>query len=128
MDKKRGIKNVAVSIVFKILILLGTLLVRRLLISELRDAVNGLNSLYTTVIGSMSVAELGVGSVITYCMYKPIVEGDDDKVAALYRLFSRLYLVIGGVILVCGCVFMAFCPTLPRGMRRQIPTCISPSP
>ena len=64
MDKKRGIKNVAVSIVFKILILLGTLLVRRLLISELGDAVNGLNSLYTTVIGSMSVAELGVGSVI----------------------------------------------------------------
>lgn len=115
MDKKRGIKNVAVSIVFKILILLGTLLVRRLLISELGDAVNGLNSLYTTVIGSMSVAELGVGSVITYCMYKPIVEGDDDKVAALYRLFSRLYLVIGGVILVCGCVFMAFLPYLAKG-------------
>ncbi len=115
MDKKRGIKNVAVSIVFKILILLGTLLVRRLLISELGDAVNGLNSLYTTVIGSMSVAELGVGSVITYCMYRPIVEGDDEKVAALYRLFSRLYLIIGGVILVLGAVFMAFLPYLAKG-------------
>lgn len=115
MDKKRGIKNVVVSIVFKILILLGTLLVRRLLISELGDAVNGLNSLYATVIGSMSVTELGVGSVITYCMYRPIVEGDDDQVAALYRLFSRLYLIIGAVILVCGCIFMAFLPYLAKG-------------
>ena len=37
-----------------------------------------LNALYLSIIGFLSVAELGVGSAITFCMYKPIVEGDND--------------------------------------------------
>lgn len=108
MDKKRGVKNVVVSIFFKILILIGSLFVRRYLINYIGDGVNGLNSLYTSIIGFLAVAELGVGSAITFCMYKPIVEGNTKKVSALYHLFSRLYILIGAIILVCGCILIPF--------------------
>ena len=108
MDKKKGFKNVIVSVVFRVLLLVATLLTRRFLIQFVGNDVNGLNSLYTSILGFLAVAELGVGSAITFCMYKPIVEGDDKKVAALYCLFKRLYLIIGGIILLGGCVLMPF--------------------
>lgn len=112
MDKKRGLKNVIVSISFKIILLIGAILVRRFLIKYAGNEVNGLNSLYLSIIGFLSVAELGVGSAITFCMYKPIVEGDDNKVSALYHLFTKLYLIIGAIILAAGCILIPLLPYL----------------
>ncbi|MCH5148201.1 MAG: hypothetical protein J1G05_02390 [Clostridiales bacterium] len=112
MDKKRGLLNVIVSIAFKIVILVVTLLARRYLIRFAGNEVNGLNSLYLSIIGFLAVAELGVGSAITFCMYKPIVNGENDKVSALYHLFTKLYLIIGGIILVAGCAVIPLLPYL----------------
>lgn len=112
MDRKKSLLNVIVSIVFKILLLVGSILVRRFIIQYVGNEVNGLNSLYSSIIGFLSVAELGVGSAITFCMYRPIVNGETDKVAALYHLFTKLYLVIGGIILVAGLIIMPLLPYL----------------
>lgn len=114
MDKKRGIKNVVVSTTFKILILIADVLVRRYLIRYVGEDINGLNSLFKSILNFLAVAELGVGSAITFSMYKPIVEGDDKKVAALYRLFTKLYLIIGAIIAVVGCAVMPALPYLAK--------------
>lgn len=114
MDKRRGVLNVVVSITFKLLILVANILVRRYIIKFVGNEINGLNSLYISILDFLSVAELGVGSAITFCMYKPIVEGDNDKVAALYGLFTKLYLIIGGIILVGGCAIMPALPYLAK--------------
>lgn len=37
----------------------------------------GLNSLFTSVLQVLSLAELGVGSAMVYSMYKPIAEDDE---------------------------------------------------
>ena len=91
MDKKKGLLNASVSIAFKIVLLIANILVRRFLIKYIGNAINGLNSLYISILDFLSVAELGVGTAITFCMYKPIVEGDNDKVSALYGLFTKLH-------------------------------------
>lgn len=114
MDKKRGIKNVTVSILFKVVLLIGSLLVRRYLIMYLGKDVNGLNSLYVSILDVLSVAELGIDGAIIFCMYKPVVEGDEVKVSALYGLFTRLYLIFAGVIAVCGCALMPALPYLAK--------------
>ena len=67
-----------------------------------------------TIIGVLAVADLGVGSAITFCMYKPIVEGDNDKVSALYCLFKKLYIIIGFVILAAGLILMIFIKHLAK--------------
>ena len=108
MDTKKGIKNVIVSITFKIILLVSSIFVRNFLIRYIGNDINGLNSLYISLIGFLSVAELGVGSAITFCMYKPIVEGDNSKVAALYQLFKKLYLIICGAIFAIGMAMMPF--------------------
>ena len=110
MDKKRGMLNVAVAVGFKIVLLVGSVLVRRFLIQYLGQEINGLNSLYISIIGFLAVAELGVGSAIVFCMYKPIVDGDEVKVIALYRLIEKLYRIIGAFILAAGCAVTPFLP------------------
>ncbi len=114
MDKKRGLINISVAIAFKFAVLISSLLVRRYLIRYIGDTANGLDSLYLSIIGFLSVAELGIGSAITFCMYKPIVEGDNAKVSALFRLFRKLYLIIGGIITVCGLAIMPALPYLAK--------------
>ena len=115
MDKKKGLLNVIISIIFKVFLLVGAIVVRRFLIQYAGEDVNGLDSLYISIIGFLSVAELGVGSAITFCMYKPIVEEDNDKVSALYRLFVKLYLIIGAIIFVAGCLLLPFLKYLAGG-------------
>lgn len=108
MDIKKSKLNVTVAIAFKVLTTVMAIVVRRYLILTCGNEVNGLNSLYLSIIGFLSVAELGVGSAITFCMYKPIVMGEKDRVAALYHLIKRLYRCIGGVILLGGLMLTPF--------------------
>ena len=110
MDKKKGFLNVITSIVSRVILLIAALIVRRALIQRIGNDVNGLNSLYTSIIGMLAVVELGVGSAITYSMYKPIVDGDERQVSALYQLYNRLYKLIGAVIFVCGLIVLPFLP------------------
>ena len=112
MDKRKSLLNVSTSIISRILLLLAAFLIRRLLIQQIGNEVNGLNSLYTSIIGVLSVAELGVGSAISYSMYKPIVAGNREKVASLYGLYQRLYRIIGGIIFIAGLLVMPFLPAM----------------
>jgi len=114
MDKRKGILNISVSIAFKIIMMVVVVIVKRFLIRECGNEVNGLNSLYLSIIGFLSIAELGVGGAITFCMYKPIVEGDNNKVSALYNLFNKLYLIIGGIIFVAGIAIIPFIKFLAK--------------
>jgi len=101
MDIKKGKLNVSIAIVFKIITMIMAVVVKMVLVDICGNEVNGLNALYISIIGVLSVAELGIGSAITFCMYKPIVEKNHSVVSALYGLFQKLYLFIGAVIL-CG--------------------------
>lgn len=108
MDKRKSILNVGVSVGFRIVTIVMAIIAKRFLIQICGNEVNGLNALYISIADFLTVADLGIGTAITFCMYKPIVQGDHKTVSALYHLFKRLYLVIGGVILVCGLAITPF--------------------
>lgn len=115
MDKKKAALNVGVSIFFNLLVLVTNILTRRLVIQFIGEQILGLNDLYLSIINVLSVAELGIGSAITFSMYKPMVEGNDAKVAALFRLFTKIYLVVGAIILIGGLAVMPALPYLAKG-------------
>lgn len=72
----------------------------------------GLNSLFTSVLQVLNLAELGVGSAMVYSMYRPIAEDDNTTICALMKLYRTYYRVIGLVIAVIGCVLTPFIPYL----------------
>lgn len=75
----------------------------------------GLNSLFTSVLSVLNLAELGVGSAMVYSMYKPIAEDNTEKICALMRLYRYYYRIIGLIIAIAGIVVTPFIPNLIKG-------------
>lgn len=114
MNRKKALINITVSIIFKLIILVLTLLMRRYLVQFLGNEAVGLFSLYTSVIGFLSIAELGIGSAIMFSMYKPIVDGDNDTVSGLYFLYRKIYRIILIIIAIVGASLTPLIPIFAK--------------
>lgn len=120
MDKKKALYNIIVSLFFKIIVLLFSLISRRYLINALGDETNGVYSLFVSIIGFLSVADLGIGSAISFSLYKPVVENDKDTVSGLYYLYKKIYNIISIIILTLGLSIAPFVPMLAKGNSGNI--------
>lgn len=114
MDRKRATINIMVGMFFKIIVLLLSIVSKSFVVRILGDEVNGLYSLYVSIIGFLSIANLGIGSVITFSMYRPIVEKDDDTISALYFLYRKFYIIVMFIILIIGSILIPFIPSFAK--------------
>ena len=106
MNKKRtekSIKNIATAMIVQVITLLLSFVTRTLLVKSLGVESVSLNGLFTEVISMLSLTELGVGSAIIYNLYKPLAQGDEEKICQLMRLFKVAYRVIALATFVIGC-------------------------
>ncbi|MGM9978890.1 MAG: lipopolysaccharide biosynthesis protein [Clostridium sp.] len=83
---------------------------RTIFINVLGAEYLGINGLFTNILTILSLAELGVGSAITFYMYKPIADKNTEKIKSLMQFYKRCYTIIGFVILFLG---IAGLPILP---------------
>lgn len=120
MNKKRALTNIIVGIIFKLIILLLAMLTRVYVVKYLGNEANGLFSLYTSILGFITLANLGVGVAITFSMYKPIVENDTDAISALYYLYRKFYIIVMFIILALGLALTPFVPRLAKGSSENI--------
>ena len=119
MAKIERTKNVSRNIVFGILLKIYQIFIpfimRTAMIYLMGVQYLGLNSLFTSVLQVLNLAELGVGSAMVYSMYKPIAEDDSTTICALMKLYKYYYRTIGLVIAVIGCVLTPFILKLISG-------------
>lgn len=76
----------------------------------------GINGLYSNLLSMLSLAELGVGTAITYSLYKPLAERDIAKVSALMSFYRKAYMIIGLVIGSVGLILLLFLEKLVSGV------------
>lgn len=114
MNRQKALINISVSVLLKIVLLTISLFSRRFLLSSLGSEAVGLYSIYVSVIGFLAIAELGIGSAITFTMYKPIVEKEIDKVSALYYLYKKIYNILSIIVFLIGLVALPFIPYLAK--------------
>lgn len=81
---------------------------RIIFIRQLGEVYLGINSLYTNIVGLLSLAELGVGTAINYSLYKPLAENDIPAIKSLMALYRKVYTVIGFIILGIGIFLLPF--------------------
>ena len=112
-------KNAIVNTIFgslqKVLQMLLPFVMRSIMLHTLGIGYLGLNGLFTSVLQTLSIAELGIAGAITYNMYLPIARKDTDQVGRLLRLYRILYAVIGLTILLLGAALLPFLPKLISG-------------
>lgn len=112
---KNATRNIFFGIVLKIYQIVIPFLMRTAMIYFMGIQYLGLNSLFTSVLSVLNLAELGVGSAMVFSMYKPIADDDNAAICALMNLYKVYYRIIGGVIAVLGVVLTPFVPHLIKG-------------
>lgn len=114
MNKKIAKLNIIFGIISRVLVLLFGLLAKRYLVITLGKEANGLFSLYVSILGILSIANLGIGQAITFSMYKPIIEKDNEQVSALFYLYRRFYRYVFLAIVIIGLLLTPFLPVLAK--------------
>lgn len=112
-------RNTLWGIVEKIITMLLPFVTRTVLLYLLGSQYLGLNSLFSSILQVLNLADLGIGIAIVYSMYKPIAEDDEDAICALLALYRNLFRIIGCVILVIG---LALVPFLRNFIDGEIPS------
>lgn len=107
---KNSTRTFIFGVISRAITILGPFITRTIIIYKLGTEYLGLSSLFTSVLSILNMSELGIGSAITFCLYKPVAEDKRDEVRALLSLLRNLYRIIGVVILIIGLVLMPFLP------------------
>ncbi len=115
---KNATRNIIFGVILKIYQILVPFLMRTAMIYFLGVQYLGLDSLFTSILQILNLAELGVGSAMVFSMYKPIAEDDEVQICALMKLYKIYYRVIGTVILVAGLII---CPFIPYLIKSDLP-------
>lgn len=81
---------------------------RSIFIYTLGTTYLGINSLFTNILGMLSLAELGMGSAISFSLYKPLAENDYSKIRALTNFFKKAYRIIALIVTIIGITIIPF--------------------
>lgn len=108
MRIKLSLKNLIYGSLSQASSSLLSFIVRYVLIHTLGAEAVSLNGLFREVIAMLSLAEMGVGTVITYNLYVPLKENNEKKLAELMNLFKKAYHFIALTILLLGLLLFPF--------------------
>lgn len=78
----------------------------------------GINSLFSSILHVLNLAELGVGSAMVFGMYRAIARDDEEAICALMSLYRKYYRIIGLAVATVG---LALLPVLPHLVSGEIP-------
>lgn len=105
---KNVVRNISFALVNKIVAILLPFISRTIILYLLGKEYLGIGSLFTSILGFLSLAELGVGTAITHALYKPIEEKDTETVCKYLSFYRKIYRFIGMGMLILGIILTPF--------------------
>ncbi len=116
LDFRKNVKrNMVANAVASGIRLLFPFLNRTLFLWLLGPAYLGLNGLFTSILGVLSLAELGFGTAVVCSMYKPVADDDRELLCAYLGFYRTVYRCVGMVIFVLGLALLPFIDKLIHG-------------
>src|SRR5574344_1196235 len=113
------LKNSSFNIIFNIAQLILTTVLsfvaRTFFIKYLGKEMLGLDGLFTNILSMLSLTELGIGTAISFSLYKPLAENDNKKISEIMTMFKKIYILIGVVVLLVGLAIMPILPYFTKG-------------
>lgn len=108
MNTEKAVKNIGISLITQVLALILQFVNRRIFVIFLDVEYLGYQSLFGNVFTLLSVAELGIGEIISFNLYKEVVNDNKEEIGKLMTLYKWIYRVIAGFVLLAGvlCYFL----------------------
>ncbi len=97
-------RNMVFALLTQFVTIALNLIGRRVFVQQLDIEYLGLGGLFTNILSILSLAELGIGHAIIYSMYKPIAISDNEKIKSLMKLYKKVYVSVGILMLAIGAI------------------------
>src|SRR5574344_3163030 len=115
------LKNSSFNIIFNIIQLVITTIlsfaVRTFFIKYLGKEMLGLDGLFTNILSMLSLTELGIGTAISFSLYKPLADKDNKKISELMTMYKKIYMIIGVLVFVVGIAIMPLLHFFTKGYQ-----------
>lgn len=81
---------------------------RRIFVHVLSTEYLGLNGVFSNILSMLSLAELGLGTAICFCLYKPIFDKDEKTINSIMLFYKKAYNLIGALVFIIGASLTPF--------------------
>lgn len=101
-------KNTTVAMFARIMAIVMGFTTRVVFTHTLSEAYVGINGLFTDILNVLALSELGIGTAITYALYKPISQKDIEKQKSLMHMYKIFYRIVALLVLGIGLLLIPF--------------------
>lgn len=101
-------KNTTVAMLARVVAILLGFCTRVVFTHTLSEAYVGINGLFTDILNVLALSELGIGTAITYALYKPIAEQNIERQKSLMQLYKQFYRIVAVIVLAAGLLVIPF--------------------
>lgn len=109
---KKSLLNARVNLIFYFLTLVLSFFSRKIFLDTLGADFVGLTGTLQNILGFLNLAEFGIGTAVSFNLYKPLRYGNKMKINELISLFGFFYRRVGSVVIVVGVIISLFIPII----------------
>ena len=120
MTSTKTLKNSIISVIGQILTLLLQFINRRVFVMFLDIEYLGYQSVFGNIFSILSVAELGIGGIISFHLYREIVTDNKQEIGKLMYLYKWVYRIIAAIVTVLGLIACVFVPYIVKDSTRSL--------
>ncbi len=103
----KAVSNMAAAMAYYVLNIVLSLINRKYLVYILGIEYQGADGLFSSVLYMLGLAEMGIGTIIVYHLYKPLAEKDHALITDIMRFYRHCFIIIAAVISTVG-VLLSF--------------------
>ncbi len=108
MRTRNSVVNVFASVMLSVIVIIVGLLSQKIFIDTLGLEYLGINSLFTSIVSTLGIVELGLGSAIIYHLYKPFADRDTARIKTIMEFYKNGYRIIAVIVALIGLAIMPF--------------------
>lgn len=108
----KSIRNIKTGLLFYLITLILTFLSRRIFLNQLGADFIGLIGTLNSILNLLNLAELGIGSSVSYFLYTPLQQNNRKTINEILSVLGFLYQRIGILLLLIGTIVSLFFPLI----------------
>ena len=106
----KSLKNAKIALVYYFINLALQFFSRKYFLNYLGAEILGLNTTAMNLLQFLNLAELGIGVAISYSLYKPLADKNEEEINEIVSIQGYIYRRIGIIIILCSTILMLFFP------------------
>lgn len=108
MRSKNSLRNIIFSLTLNIIAMLVGFIAQKIFLQTLGTEYLGIQGLFSNIVSILGIVELGIGPAIIYKLYKPLANGNKEKIKSLMQFYKKCYSIIAIIILGLGLMLLPF--------------------